>query len=138
MVLQVHIKDRGTVFPGAEMRQAPYSNVAQPFHTDVCDILAMYVQELAAEGGQFQIASSGHIYNEVAASRPDVIHTLAASDWVFDGYVYFTFRTFHLFCNVLTTKSYLLDSPTLLHGRHALYSSPSAVMALLSSTHAGP
>lgn len=28
-VLEVHIKDRGTAFTGAEMRQAPYSNVAQ-------------------------------------------------------------------------------------------------------------
>ena len=25
----VHIKDRGMAFPGAEMRQAPYSNVGQ-------------------------------------------------------------------------------------------------------------
>ncbi|GAB1312430.1 TauD/TfdA-like domain-containing protein [Madurella fahalii] len=82
----IHIKDRGAVFPGAEMRQAPYSNVAQPFHTDVCDILAMYVQEVAAEGGQFKIASSGQIYNQIAANRPDVIHTLAASDWVFDRF----------------------------------------------------
>jgi len=72
------------------MRQAPYSNVAQPFHTDVCDVLAMYVQELAAEGGHFQLASSGQIYNEIAASRPDVICTLAADDWVFDKQVFFS------------------------------------------------
>ncbi len=36
------------------------------------------------EGGQFQIASSGQIYNQIAATRPDVIHTLAADEWVFD------------------------------------------------------
>jgi hypothetical protein len=82
----IHIKDRGVTFRGAEMRQAPYSNVAQPFHTDVCDILAMQVQELAAEGGDFQIASSGRVYNEIAAKRPDVIHTLAANEWIFDRF----------------------------------------------------
>ncbi|KAK3376488.1 hypothetical protein B0T24DRAFT_592157 [Lasiosphaeria ovina] len=72
----IHIKDRGMAFPGAEMRQAPYSNVAQPFHTD----------ELAAEGGHFQLASSGQVYNDIAASRPDVIQTLAANKWIFDKF----------------------------------------------------
>jgi len=47
----------------------------------------MQVQELAAEGGGFQIASSGHIYNKIAATRPDLIRTLAANEWIFDKYV---------------------------------------------------
>ncbi|KAK3367664.1 hypothetical protein B0H63DRAFT_442306 [Podospora didyma] len=64
----------------------PNINPLQPFHTDVCDILAMYVQELAAEGGNFQLASSGQVYNDIARDRPDVIHTLAANEWVFDKF----------------------------------------------------
>ena len=59
----------------------------QPFHNDVCDILAMYVQEQAAEGGESYLASSAKIYNEIAATRPDVIHTLADPSWIFDKYV---------------------------------------------------
>ncbi|KAM7184409.1 Clavaminate synthase-like protein [Naviculisporaceae sp. PSN 640] len=82
----LHIKDRGMAFPGAEMRQAPYSNVGQPFHTDACDLLVMYVQELAASGGHFKLASSAQIYNDIAATRPDVIHTLASDSWIFDKF----------------------------------------------------
>ena len=44
----------------------------------------MYVQELAAEGGDFQLASSGQVYNDIATDRPDIIHTLAANEWIFD------------------------------------------------------
>ena len=60
------------------------SLIAQPFHTDACDILVMYAQELAAEGGHFKLASSAKIYNDIASTRPDVIHTLAADNWIFD------------------------------------------------------
>jgi hypothetical protein len=66
------------------MRQSPYASNAQPFHNDVCDILAMYVQEEAAEGGETHLASCAKIYNEIAATRPDVIHTLADPSWIFD------------------------------------------------------
>jgi len=56
----------------------------KPFHNDMCDILAMYVQEVAAEGGQTHLASCAQIYNSIAASRPDIIHTLADPSWAFD------------------------------------------------------
>ncbi|KAM7187469.1 hypothetical protein V8F33_011209 [Rhypophila sp. PSN 637] len=82
----VHIKDRGMAFPGAEMRQAPYSNVGQPFHTDACDLLIMYVNNLAHSGGKFQLASSAQIYNSIASTRPDVIHTLSSDTWIFDKF----------------------------------------------------
>jgi hypothetical protein len=95
----VHVKDIGYAVPKSEMRQSPYANnaqvsilprlrvglnIIQPFHNDVCDILAMYVQEQAAEGGQSHLASSAKIYNEIAATRPDVIHTLTDPSWIFD------------------------------------------------------
>ncbi|KAK4215437.1 Clavaminate synthase-like protein [Rhypophila decipiens] len=82
----LHIKDRGMAFPGAEMRQAPYSNVGQPFHTDACDLLIMYVNNLAHSGGKFQLASSAQIYNSIASARPDVIHTLSSDTWIFDKF----------------------------------------------------
>lgn len=56
----------------------------QPFHTDPdADILAFQTRSAAASGGKC-ILSSGHtIYNELAKTRPDVIHTLAQPDWPF-------------------------------------------------------
>jgi hypothetical protein len=44
----------------------------------------MYVQAEAAEGGESHLASCAKVYNEIAATRPDVIHVLAESDWIFD------------------------------------------------------
>ena len=46
----------------------------------------MYVQEQAAGGGESYLASSAKVYNEIAATRPDVIHTLADPSWIFDKY----------------------------------------------------
>lgn len=80
----IHIKDLGGIIPDSEMRQSPYARNAQPFHNDVCDILAMYVQETATQGGESYLSSAAQIYNEIAATRPDVIHTLAKNDWIFD------------------------------------------------------
>jgi Taurine catabolism dioxygenase TauD, TfdA family len=47
----------------------------------------MYIQEEAAEGGESHLASCAKIYNEIAATRPDVIHHLADPSWIFDKYV---------------------------------------------------
>ena len=80
----IHVKDLGRIIPDSSLRQSPYARNAQPFHNDVCDILAMYVQETAAEGGESHVCSAAQVYNDIAATRPDVIHTLARDDWVFD------------------------------------------------------
>jgi hypothetical protein len=57
----------------------------KPFHSDViCDIVGMQVLGCAAKGGSSSLASSHMVYNELAATRPDLIHTLASSNWVFD------------------------------------------------------
>ncbi|KAK3682996.1 hypothetical protein B0T22DRAFT_472373 [Podospora appendiculata] len=59
----------------------------KPFHTDtVTDTLCLFTQELAAAGGRSVLASAWTVYNELAATRPDLIHTLAAPDWPFDTY----------------------------------------------------
>lgn len=47
----------------------------------------MYALDVAAGGGESLLASSGKIYNEIAATRPDVIHTLSDDQWVFDEFV---------------------------------------------------
>jgi len=62
------------------------ADLRQPFHNDVCDILAMYIQEQAVEGGESHLASCSQVYNEIASTRPDVIHTLAQPNWIFDKY----------------------------------------------------
>ncbi|KAF2669054.1 Clavaminate synthase-like protein [Microthyrium microscopicum] len=80
----IHIKDLGYKIANSDMRQSPYASNAQPFHNDVCDVLAMYVQEEAAEGGESHLASSAKVYNEIAANRPDAIHTLSQPNWIFD------------------------------------------------------
>jgi len=83
------------------MRQPLYANTAQvflqeisrrsgltvlkPFHSDiVCEVLAMYTRSLPTEGGNSVIASSWKIYNELARTRPDLIHVLSSPDWVYD------------------------------------------------------
>ncbi|KAK3317075.1 hypothetical protein B0H66DRAFT_535309 [Apodospora peruviana] len=59
----------------------------KPFHTDtVTDTLCLFTQALAAAGGRSVLASAYTVYNELARTRPDLIHTLAAPDWPFDTY----------------------------------------------------
>ncbi|KAL2267138.1 hypothetical protein VTJ83DRAFT_4415 [Remersonia thermophila] len=65
---------------------SPYVNRAQPFHADLCDVLAMYALNTAAVGGESYLASGAKIYNELARTRPDIIETLAKDDWIFDEF----------------------------------------------------
>jgi hypothetical protein len=82
----VHIKDIEKELPESTGRPSPYTNRAQPFHTDMCDILSMYVVDTAVHGGESLLASSGMIYNELAATRPDIIHLLADDQWIHDDF----------------------------------------------------
>ena len=70
------------------MRTTKYADVpVQYFHTDpYCDIVAMQMRSEAAKGGRHSVASSWSIYNELVATRPDVVLTLAEPDWYFDTY----------------------------------------------------
>jgi len=62
-----------------------FTGDAQPFHADVfTDLLALYYLQVAKKGGETLLASSWTIYNELAATRPDIIKTLASDDWVHD------------------------------------------------------
>ncbi|KAL6713798.1 hypothetical protein ACLMJK_008290 [Lecanora helva] len=63
---------------------SPYTARAQPFHTDRCDVLSMYACDIAPSGGESLLASNAMIYNEIAKTRPDILHVLADDKWIFD------------------------------------------------------
>jgi len=82
----LHIKDAKQMAAPQEDRPARDSNTRLAFHTDQFpDILALQTQGCAAQGGDHIIASSYKIYNELAATRPDVLEILARPDWFFDS-----------------------------------------------------
>lgn len=57
----------------------------KPFHTDtVCDCLCLVTKNCAAKGGHSILASGWAVYNEIAATRPDIIQELAKPNWPFD------------------------------------------------------
>jgi len=53
------------------------------FHTDNCEIMAFFYLDVALQGGQTMLSSIWQTYNELAAKRPEVSHTLA-EPWVLD------------------------------------------------------
>ena len=80
-----HITDVKSAGVSASERRPLFSNLAQPFHADLfCDVLALYYLNVAKTGGESSLASASSIYNELASTRPDLIHTLAEGDWIHD------------------------------------------------------
>jgi hypothetical protein len=56
----------------------------QSFHTDeVGDILAFQDRSTIKHGTRAVLAYFYAVYNTLAATRPDVIETLAKPDWLF-------------------------------------------------------
>ncbi|KAK3366715.1 hypothetical protein B0T24DRAFT_502204, partial [Lasiosphaeria ovina] len=47
------------------------------FHTDNCEIMAFYYLDMSPIGGRTVLSSIWQTYNELAASKPEVLHTLA-------------------------------------------------------------
>lgn len=82
-VVLAHIKDLTGHVDAHSIGAPAYTTEKQVFHTDVGDIIALFALESAAEGGESFLASSWTVYNELAATRPDLIHTLAGT-WDFD------------------------------------------------------
>ncbi|KAF7777585.1 hypothetical protein Agabi119p4_3657 [Agaricus bisporus var. burnettii] len=82
-----HIKDL-TVSHAHEqggIGNSAYTTDKQVFHTDVGDLIALFALDNAAEGGTSRISSGPRVYNELAATRPDLIHTLA-EEWPLDSF----------------------------------------------------
>lgn len=60
-----------------------YTTDKQVFHTDVGDLIALLALQSAAEGGVSRLSSCGRLYNEIAATRPDLIKTMS-EPWTMD------------------------------------------------------
>ncbi|KAF1846002.1 Clavaminate synthase-like protein [Cucurbitaria berberidis CBS 394.84] len=75
-----HIKDLTAIYDASKIGAPAYTSDKQVFHTDSGDIIALLCLNEAAEGGQSKVSSSWRVYNELAATRPDLIRTLA-EDW---------------------------------------------------------
>ncbi|KAK7941112.1 Taurine hydroxylase-like protein SAT17 [Apiospora aurea] len=67
-------------FTGAEADNPPL----QSFHNEEAgDCVGWLTRSTPASGGRCIISSAYHVYNVLAAYRPDMIRTLAKSDWPF-------------------------------------------------------
>lgn len=79
-----HIKNLSNTADAHRIGAPAYTTDKQVFHTDSGHIVSLFALDVAAKGGQSKLASSWHVYNELAATRPDLIRTLA-EPWVCDG-----------------------------------------------------
>ncbi|KAK0618458.1 hypothetical protein B0T17DRAFT_339574 [Bombardia bombarda] len=78
----VHIVADNSTKQAAEHHR--HSNQSITFHNEEAgDVVSWLTRSTAAAGGKCIIASSYTVYNVLAATRPEVIRTLARSDWPF-------------------------------------------------------
>lgn len=56
--------------------RGPNTNRKLSFHTDRCDVIAFLCWKKAKAGGENQLVSSLHLYNEIARRRPDLLEVL--------------------------------------------------------------
>ncbi|RYO97404.1 hypothetical protein DL765_011248 [Monosporascus sp. GIB2] len=68
-----------------------FANVPLSFHTDNCEVMVFFYMELASSGGETILSSLWQTYNELAANRPDVLHSLA-KPWIFDSFKSYDFQ----------------------------------------------
>lgn len=82
-----HIKDLSVSHAHEKggIGNSAYTTDKQVFHTDVGDLIALMALQTAAEGGTSRISSGGRVYNELAATRPDIIRTLS-EPWPLDSF----------------------------------------------------
>lgn len=65
----------------ASSRSRTRSTGALRFHTDRCDVIALYCARNAKAGGVSKLASSVTVYNEIARRRPDLLEVLCRDFW---------------------------------------------------------
>ncbi len=75
-VVLAHIKDLTATVDAGLIGAPAYTTEKQVFHTDIGDVIALFALSEAASGGQSYLSSSWQVYNELAATRPDLIQTL--------------------------------------------------------------
>lgn len=74
-----HIKDLSGPGNNELIGSPAFTTDKQVFHTDSGDIVSLFALETAAEGGASKLASTWRVYNEIARTRPDLIHTLTGN-----------------------------------------------------------
>ncbi|KAK5662267.1 hypothetical protein OQA88_8172 [Cercophora sp. LCS_1] len=84
-VVLAHIKDLTSQVSADNIGAPAYTAERQVFHTDVGDIIALFALGEAVHGGHSYLSSSWKVYNELAATRPDLIRTLAEK-WAADTF----------------------------------------------------
>lgn len=85
-VVLAHVKDLSGNENDSKLIGSPaYTTEKQVFHTDAGDVIALFALGEAEEGGESYLASSWTVYNELAKTRPDLIHTLS-EPWANDEY----------------------------------------------------
>jgi hypothetical protein len=57
-------------------QRGPYSKESLPYHTDACDIVGLLCLATAKSGGESSLVSSGQMFNELLATRPDLVEPL--------------------------------------------------------------
>ncbi|KAK1725131.1 TfdA family taurine catabolism dioxygenase TauD [Colletotrichum acutatum] len=82
-VVLTHIKDLTLTKDKGQIGSPAYTADKQVFHTDAGDIVSLFALSTAVEGGTSKLASIARVYNEIASTRPDLIHTLT-QDWQFE------------------------------------------------------
>jgi hypothetical protein len=82
----LHIKDLTPTHAKEIIGTPAYTTDRQVFHTDVGDIVALFALDIASKGGTSRISSTWKAYNELAATRPDLIKTLS-EPWPCDAFV---------------------------------------------------
>ncbi|KAH6870482.1 hypothetical protein BKA58DRAFT_402010 [Alternaria rosae] len=81
-----HVIDLSSNQPMAVDQVVPQANrnVALPFHSDNCHILALYSLHSACKGGRSKLASVRPVYDILAARHPKVLELLK-KDWEWDS-----------------------------------------------------
>ncbi|KOC13077.1 hypothetical protein AFLA70_102g003010 [Aspergillus flavus AF70] len=79
-VMLAHITDMRRPDGEQNYALAAYTDSEVVFHTDVGDIVSLFVLSEPANGGESLLASGWTVYNALAENRPDLVRVLA-EDW---------------------------------------------------------
>lgn len=82
-VLVAHVKDLSHGCTSKEIPGPVVTADKQVFHTDAGDVIALFCLSEGESGGESFLASTCHVYNVLASTRPDLIRTLS-EPWPFD------------------------------------------------------
>jgi hypothetical protein len=79
-----HVKDLGEDATQIDKVRIYRTNARQFFHADDSDLVGLLCVAKALEGGESDLVSSHHVWNELQREHPDVAETLTKPIWYFD------------------------------------------------------